>query len=73
MIAYLNGFKRKAWKDMTPVERIAVSDRRREVMNDPETRSVHNTLKAHAVEVRKKKEKMIKLRSFILAKRGLSA
>ena len=71
MITYLNGFKKKAWKDMTPDERIAVSDRRKEVMNDPETRAVHNTLKAHAVEVRQKKEKMSKLRTFLLEKRGL--
>jgi hypothetical protein len=73
MITYLNGFKKKAWKDMTPDERIAVANRRREVMSDPETRSIHNTLKAHAIELRKKKEKMDKLRSFLLAKRGLSA
>lgn len=71
MITYLNGFKRKAWKDMTPSERIAVSERQKEVMSDPESKAAHNSLVAHFADEKKKKEKMLKLRSYLIAKRGL--
>lgn len=73
MITYLNGFKKKAWKDMTPAERIIVSERRAEVMSDPDSKAAHASLQAHFAEERKKKQKIQKLRAYLLAQRGLSA
>lgn len=66
MIAYLSGFKRKKWKDLTPEEKIAVIERKREIMSDPETKSVHQTLVSFAKEQKKKREKFQKLREYLI-------
>jgi hypothetical protein len=73
MITYLTGFKKKRWEDMTPTERIAVSNRKKEVMSDPETREVHSILNSFYreewIEREKKAEKMQKLRQFLIQKK----
>jgi hypothetical protein len=71
MITYLSNFKRKPWKDLTPAERIMIAERQEEVMSDPDTKAAHASMKAHFADEKKKKEKILKLRNFLLARRGL--
>lgn len=56
---------------MTPDERMEATIRRKEIMSDPDSRAAHDALAAHFSEQKKKREKMLKLRSFLIAKRGL--
>ena len=71
MITYLSNFKRKPWKDLTPAERIMIAERQEEVMSDPDTKAAHDSMKVHFADEKKKKEKILKLRNFLLARRGL--
>jgi hypothetical protein len=64
---------KKKWKDMTFDERVACRNRRNEIESDLETKIVKNILSSHEKALKKKKEAMNKLRSYLLVKRGLIA